>query len=240
MTNSCWRAFLTSLQLCLLLHQNCFHSITCAALSSCSSAEHNRFKQTSEYEAEREKKHDLRRRALKQRELRNSFRKRRLQNFFRESNLTGTVRVQPVPPSTHFERLEQCNEPKKKSRVFYKKTRGFIWSDLGHTPRNRLGLVVRPISAKRDRECLERLVWKVEQEEEHARTLARLRLDRIAAQRERRLEKVSTERFRSIPTTCDKIHGSRVEPCSILYSINRSVPVRLIYVVRILGMYLQA
>lgn len=160
--------------------------------SSCALTEYNRLSQTRKDEAEREKRHDLRRRALKQRELRGSFRKRRLQNFFRESNLTGTARAQPVPPSVHFEGQKHRDEPEKKAWPFYRKT-GFIWSNLGRTPRNRLALVVRPISVKRDRECLERLLWKVEQEEEDARTLARLRLDRITTQRERRLEKVSSE-----------------------------------------------
>lgn len=153
-------------------------------------AEHERFVQTCKKEEGRRARHDLRRRAIKKRELLDNFRRRCLENFASEIRITGTTRVQPRSPSRREPRRHHTTEPPKDVGCCQKN--GFIWSDLGRTPRNRLSLVVPPIAVKRDRECMERLFLKVEGEEEETRERLRRKHEAITAQCERSLAKVGT------------------------------------------------
>lgn len=175
--------------MCKVKHSDFTHLGPPNALSPCALTEHSRFTQARKDEEERRQRHNLRRRALKQREIRNSFRQRRLQNFRQEANVTGTAREQPAPPSSHYKPRQYRHEPERKDWSFYKNT-GFIWSDLGRTPRNRLPFVVRPTAVQRDKECMERLLWKMEKEEDDGRIQAKLKLNRIASERQRWFERV--------------------------------------------------
>ena len=73
--------------------------------------------------------------------------------------------------------------------MFYKRN-GFIWCDLGRTPKARLALVVPPIAVKREREFIEQLLRKVEAEDALNRQRAKEQHERVASQRERLRNKV--------------------------------------------------
>lgn len=154
-----------------------------------SPAEHKRYVESRNQEEERRARHNLRRRAIKKRELVETFRRRRLQNFVAEALVTGPTRARPQPPPSerdphHRRHHPRLDEPPPKDRAICKRN-GFIWSDLARTPKARLSLVVPPIAVKRDRECLERLLSTVEKEELEAREGVRRQRERIAAQHER-------------------------------------------------------
>ncbi len=145
-------------------------------------------------EEQRRARHNLRRRAIKKRDLQQQFRRRRLQNFLKENEVKACRRAVPPPPSPSSPRREQQRE-KISSEIpqdcgTHKKRDGFIWSDLGRTPKTRLSLVVPPIAAKGEREFIERLLRKVETEHVMARQRAREQQDRVAIQRERLRKKV--------------------------------------------------
>lgn len=152
-------------------------------------AEHNRATQLRKDEEEKRARHDLRRRATKKHDIMDRFRRRRLQNFADEVQITGTARARPPPPSRREPR-QRRNEPTKKDWAYYKRT-GFVWSDLGSIPKSRLALLVRPMTVKRDRECMERLMARVEQEDKEIREQKFRHHERISAYRAHRSEKVS-------------------------------------------------
>ena len=117
-----------------------------------------------------------------------TFRRRRLQNFVAEALVTGPTRARPQPPPSERDPHHHNHHPRlddAPSEPAICKRNGFIWSDLGRTPKARLSLVVPPIAVKRDRECLERLLSTVEKEEVEARAGERRQRERIAAQHER-------------------------------------------------------
>lgn len=160
-------------------------------------AEHRRYVESRNQEEERRARHSLRRRAIKKRELVETFRRRRLQNFIAEALVTGTTRARPYPPPSerdphHHPRRDES----PKDRAICKRN-GFIWSDLGRTPKARLPLVVPPIAVKRDRQCLERLLSTVAKEELEAREEVRRQRERIAAQHDRWQMQVSRRRGHS-------------------------------------------
>lgn len=146
-------------------------------------------------EEERRARHNLRRRAIKKRDLQQKFRRRRLQNFLKENEVAACRRAVPPPPSPPSPRREQ--QKINSSNIIpqdcasYKKRDGFIWSDLGRTPKARLSLVVPPIAVKGEREFIERLLRKVETEHVVARQREREQQDRVASQRECLRKRVS-------------------------------------------------
>lgn len=183
----------------LLLEVGDINGTACRCVFAChalkypslfSLTEHKCFVDSRKMEEDRRARHNLRRRSINKKELLEMFRRRRLQNFIAEERVAGTFREQPTPPPSRKEPRRRLTEPLK-DWAFYKRN-GFVWSDLGCTPKSRLALVVPPIAIKRDRECMERLLSKVEEEEMAAAEHVRQRRDRVAAQRERWLAKVSS------------------------------------------------
>lgn len=155
----------------------------------------------------------MRRRAIKKRDLLHKFQRRRLQNFLKEDEVVGCTRAQPiVPPPPPLPSREDPQHSKRsqipKDRAFYKRN-GFIWSDLGLTPKARLALVVPPIAVKREREFIEQLLRKVEAEDVLTRLRAKEQHERVAAQRERLRTKVRRLVYlqSSMPVCCKVMSG---------------------------------
>lgn len=162
-------------------------------------------------EEDRRARHNLRRRAIKKRDLMHKFQRRRLQNFLREDGVVGCTRAPPVvpslpPPATP---VPSKREPQRsqilKDWAFYKRN-GFVWSDLGRTPKARLALVVPPIAVKQEREFIEQLLRKVEAEDVLNRQRANEQHERVAAQRERLRKKV---RWYAIAVVCPLVACTR-------------------------------
>ncbi|CAN0452993.1 unnamed protein product [Ectocarpus sp. 12 AP-2014] len=133
--------------------------------------DHARVVEIRKREEDRRARNNLRRRAIKKRQLVDAFQRRRAQNFLKEDEVTGCTRAAPPlppPPSpsrrgrTH--RHCYANAPRD----------GYIWSDLGRTPRARLAMVVPPVAVEREKEFIERLVRKVKEEDVEARERARM------------------------------------------------------------------
>lgn len=159
-------------------------------------AEHCRFVELRKEQDDRKARHKLRRRAIKKKELLHKFRLRRLRNFNTEIRVIGATRSAPMPPPS-LEKLRQHRTVEVKDRSFYKRS-GFLWSDLSRTPKERLSLVVPLIAIKCDRECMNQLLSKVEQEEMEAQWSVRRKHERIAVQREQWFAKVSVRSPRKV------------------------------------------
>lgn len=109
------------------------------------------------------------------------FQRRRVQNFLKEDRVTGCMRapppLPPPPPPSRRDRMRRhryADAPKD----------GFIWTDLGRTPKARLAMVVPPVAVEREKEFIERLLRKVKEEDVEARERARMQDERVVAQRE--------------------------------------------------------
>ena len=150
-------------------------------------------------EEERRARHNLRRRAIRKRDLRQQFQRRRLQNFLKENEVTQCRRAPPPSPSPSSSPSPRREQQKKqhskipKDGAFYKRD-GYVWSDLGRTPKTRLTLVVPPIAVKREREFIERLLRNVEVEHVVSWQRAREQQERVAIQRGRLRKKVRRPR----------------------------------------------
>lgn len=162
-------------------------------LSPLITTEYARIVQIQQEEEDRRARHNLLRRAIKKRDLLQKFQRRRLQNFLKEDEVVGCTRapplLQPPPPPSRREPQHNKRSQIPKDWTFYKRN-GFIWSDLGRTPKARLALVVPPIAVKREREFIEQLLRKVEAEDVYTRQRAREQHERVAAQSERLRKKV--------------------------------------------------
>lgn len=163
------------------------------------------------------------RRANKKRHLYQIFQCRRYQNFRKEDQITGCTREPPPsppppPPPPPRQRHEQnrCQRHAEtpKDWAFYGRD-GFIWSDLGRTPKARLVAVVPPIAVKREREFIERLLKKVEEEAREARERAIEQSERVAAQRESFHRQKVTQRGEKRACVClsDRSLRDSVEIC---------------------------
>lgn len=172
-------------------------SIAASRLSSLMTPEYARIVRIRQEEQDRRVRHNLRRRAIKKKDLLHKFQHRRLQNFLKEDDVVGCTRAPPVvpppspttpvPPKRDLHHKKRSQIPK--DWAFYRRN-GFIWSDLGRTPKVRLALVVPPIAVKREREFIEQLLKKVEAEDILNRQRAKEQLKGVAAQRERLRKKV--------------------------------------------------
>lgn len=156
------------------------------------STEHARIVEIRTEEENRHARHNLRRRAIKKRELIETFQRRRVQNFLKEEKVTGCTRAPPLSLRQEEKQQQQQQRHQRYSeippqdqgqdRVFYKRD-GFIWSDLSRTPKSRLSTVVPPIAVKREREFIEWLLAKVKAEDVESQEREREQHERIAAQR---------------------------------------------------------
>lgn len=135
---------------------------------------------------ERHARHNLRRRAIRKRELLQTFQRRRVQNFLKEDKVTGCTRAPPTPPPREDQKQhhQRRSDTLRKDWASYKRD-GFIWSDLSRTPKSRLSLVVPPFAVKQEREFIKRLLAKVEVEDAEAQEREREKHERTAAQRAR-------------------------------------------------------
>lgn len=171
--------------------------------------EYARIVQIHQEQEERRARHSLRRRAIKKKDLQQTFQRRRLQNFLQENEVAGCARAAPLVPTPPPPSRRQPQHAKHfltpPNRVFYKRD-GFIWSDLGRTPKARLALVVQPVAVKREREFIEQLLRKVEAEDARTRQRAREQHERVATQRDRLRNRV---RLNAMAVVCITVPCTR-------------------------------
>ncbi|CAM9316516.1 unnamed protein product [Ectocarpus sp. 13 AM-2016] len=151
-------------------------------------AEHARVVEIRKREEDRRARHNLRRRAIKKRQLMDAFQRRRAQNFLKEDEVTGCTRAAPpLPPPPPPSRRGRTH----RHRYADAPRDGYIWSDLRRTPKARLAMVVPPVAVEREKEFIERLVRKVKEEDMEARERARMQDERVVAQRQSMRVKVA-------------------------------------------------
>ncbi|CAM9715783.1 unnamed protein product [Chrysoparadoxa australica] len=178
------------------------------------SLDYNLHLERAEKEMERRKSKDLWRKCHRIQTQKQCFRERREANYAKELDIGTAQRkapaASPAPPEGAPRPRPRPRRVQVKDSRYWRRT-GFLWSDLYHTPKSRLGLVVTPLTVARERELMAVLELRAKEAEELDEKGKQMVAERVEAMRQKfRAKAVQSSQGRCITTPTAK----STKPCS--------------------------